>query len=56
MSDKLEHLHNFFMTEATSKNEGMQAGYKVALNSLENIYMKKFGKTDLIFDIKKFDF
>jgi len=29
------------MIKTTSKNEGIQAGYKVALNNLENIYMKK---------------
>jgi len=43
------------MIKVTSKDKGTQAGYKVALNNFENFCMEKFGKADMISEIKEYD-
>ena len=43
------------MDKITSKDEGTQAGYKVALNNFENYCMEKHGKADLISELKEME-
>ncbi len=55
MSIKLERSRDSFMIKVTSRNEGTREGYKIALNNFKNFCMEKFGKVDMISDIKKYD-
>lgn len=50
---KLERSKDSFMIKVSSKDIGTQAGYKVALNNLENFCMEKYGKSDFISELKK---
>ena len=42
-----------FMVKVSSKDIGTQAGYKVALNNLENFCLEKYAKADFIAELKE---
>ena len=52
---KLERDRDSFMVKIESKDIGTQAGYKTALNNLENYCMEKYGKTDFVSELKEYD-
>jgi len=43
------------MVKIASKDEGTQAGYKTALNNLQNFTLEKYGKSDFISELKEYD-
>ena len=55
MSVRLDRDRDSFMVKISSKDLGTQAGYKTALNNLENFCMEKYGKVDFISELKDAD-
>jgi len=52
---RLERTRITFMEKVSTKDPSTQAGYVQAINNFENFCMEKYGKTDLVSELKESD-